>query len=32
MENIDRQIGMQEEEPMITLSDVWNLIWGHKWW
>ena len=33
MENTERQVnGFQEEEPIITLSDIWHLIWGHKWW
>ena len=33
MENTERQINnFQEEEPIISLGDLWDLIWGHKWW
>lgn len=33
MENTEKQItGFQEEESIITLADIWGLIWGHKWW
>ena len=33
MENIERQTnGIREEESIISLADLWGLIWGHKWW
>ena len=33
MENTERQTNnFQEEESIISLADLWGLIWGHKWW
>jgi capsular exopolysaccharide synthesis family protein len=33
MENTEKQLNnLHEEEPLISLADVWGLIWGHKWW
>ena len=33
MENTEKQLNnLHEEEPLISLADIWGLIWGHKWW
>ena len=33
MENTDRQNnGLHEEESIISIADLWGLIWGHRWW
>lgn len=33
MENLERQNNnFQEEESVLNISDLWGLIWGHKWW
>ena len=33
MENTEKQLNnLHEEEPLISLADVWGPIWGHKWW
>ena len=33
MENTERQTNsFQEEEQIITLGEIWGLIWGHRWW
>ena len=26
------QLQNNEEESSITLADLWNMIWGYKWW
>ena len=33
MENTEKQLNnLHEEEPLLSLADIWGLIWGHKWW
>ena len=33
IENTEKQLNnLHEEEPLISLADIWGLIWGHKWW
>ena len=33
MENTERQINnFRDEESLITLADIWELVWDHKWW
>ena len=33
MENTEKQLNnLHEEEPLLSLADIWGLIWGHNWW
>ena len=31
-ENNTNQNFLKEEESTITISEIWDLVWGHKWW
>jgi len=26
------QMQVNDDEPAITLADIWNMVWGYKWW
>ena len=30
--NTNNQNFLREEESSLRLADLWNMIWGYKWW